>query len=434
MLLIYTHKINNRVKYIFNLFFRDLLDIEFRITTNSDEFKAFNEPKINYSFQHFDDELFFYSSNLLFETGIKQQSIDHVIYDGIKCPFSIYKNSCFPFDPFAAAFFLATRYEEYLPYKKDYYDRFNASESIAYTLGFLKKPVVNIWANKIAALISEKYPAFKFPQKKYKFIPTIDIDSAWAYKQKGIIRTAAAYLKTFTELNFKEIADRTKVLAGLAKDPFDTFDFQFELQKKYKLNPIYFILFAEYAQYDKNIHVFNRKFHSLIKSIDDYAEVGIHPSFKSNSEPKKLFTEISRLSTVLNREVTKSRQHFLKLSFPSTFRNLIEADIQEDYSLGYASEIGFRAGISDPFHFYDLDLEIETHLKLFPFAFMEGTLRDYNNISALDALDHIKPLIDEVKAVNGTFISLWHNESLSNQKRWIGWNKVYEEMIKLALP
>jgi hypothetical protein len=65
---------------------------------------------------------------------------------------------------------------------------------------------------------------------------------------------------------------------------------------------------------------------------------------------------------------------------------------------------------------------------------MEGTLRDYNNISALDALDHIKPLIDEVKAVNGTFISLWHNESLSNQKRWIGWNKVYEEMIKLALP
>ena len=65
---------------------------------------------------------------------------------------------------------------------------------------------------------------------------------------------------------------------------------------------------------------------------------------------------------------------------------------------------------------------------------MDGTLRDYNHIEAKDAISHIKPLIDEVKAVNGTFISLWHNESLSNQKRWVGWDVVYEEMIKLALP
>ena len=69
MLLIYTHKINNRIKYIFNLIFHDLLKIEFRITNNSDEFKAYQEAKINYSFQHFDDELFFYSSSLLFENG-----------------------------------------------------------------------------------------------------------------------------------------------------------------------------------------------------------------------------------------------------------------------------------------------------------------------------------------------------------------------------
>ena len=144
--------------------------------------------------------------------------------------------------------------------------------------------------------------------------------------------------------------------------------------------------------------------------------------------------EIDRLSKVLNREVVCSRQHFLKLSFPSTYRSLIEADIREDYSLGYASHTGFRAGICDPFFFYDLDLETETNLKLFPLIFMEGTLKDYQNISALEAIQYIKPLVEEVKAVNGTFVSLWHNETLSNEKSWIGWHKVYEEMIKLALP
>jgi hypothetical protein len=434
MLLIYSNKNNNRIKYIFNLIFRDLLKIEISITSKPGEFRNYDGPKINYSFQPFAEELFFYSSNLLLETGIKQQYIDHVIYNGVKCPFAVYKNSAMPFDPFAAAFYLTTRYEEYLPYRKDMYDRFDASESIAYKLGFLKMPVVNIWANKIAEIISQKFPSFIFPKRNYTFIPTIDIDAAWAYTQKGLIRTAAGYLKSLTELDFREISDRTKVVFGTKKDPFDTFGFQFNLLTKYKLKPIYFILFAAYGQYDKNIHVFNKKFHALIKSIADYAEVGIHPSFASNSNPKKLFREIELLSNVLNREVIRSRQHFLKFSFPVTFRNLIEADIQEDYSLGYANETGFRAGICDPFYFYDLDLETETHLKLFPFAVMEGTLRDYMNISALDAMNHIRPLIDEVKAVNGTFISLWHNESLSNQKRWIGWHIVYEDMIRYALP
>ena len=111
MLLIYTNKTNNRIKYIFNLIFHDLLKTEYTITNKIGEFRNYTGPKINYSFQSFTDELFFHSSNLLFETGIKQQNIDFIFYDGIKCPFAIYRNSALPFDPFAAAFFLTTRYE-----------------------------------------------------------------------------------------------------------------------------------------------------------------------------------------------------------------------------------------------------------------------------------------------------------------------------------
>ena len=49
------------------------------------------------------------------------------------------------------------------------------------------------------------------------------------------------------------------------------------------------------------------------------------------------------------------------------------------------------------------------------------------------ALQKIKQLIDEVKAVNGQFISLWHNDTLSNNKLWIGWRAVYEDMVKYAV-
>ena len=35
-------------------------------------------------------------------------------------------------------------------------------------------------------------------------------------------------------------------------------------------------------------------------------------------------------------------------------------------------------------------------------------------------------------SVNGTFITLFHNESLSDYLRWKGWKKLYDSMIKIA--
>jgi hypothetical protein len=408
------------------------VDIDF--TSNAEDFLAFQGIKINYSEQQLNNELFFCAAGLLTETNIQTQNLKFIDFEDNAAFFPLLnKKSAMPFDPFAAGFYLVSRYEEYLPYIKDLHGRFSAEQSIAHTHYFLKKPMLNIWAIHIAALIKNKYPDFKTTDKKFEFIPTIDIDSAYAYKLKGIIRSIGGYLKSLRNIDIKEVIERTKVLSGLSRDHFDTYDFQFRMQEKYKLHPIYFILFAEYGDYDKNIPVNNRKFHSLIKMLGDEAEVGIHPSFASNNNTKILKQEIERLSLVLNRQITKSRQHFLKLEMPHTYRNLIELDITDDYTMGYASDVGFRASICTTYNFYDLEADTATNLLIHPFAFMEGTLRDYLNIHADKALHYIKPLIDEVKAVNGTFICLWHNESLSNQRRWVGWHQVYEETIKYAL-
>lgn len=135
---------------------------------------------------------------------------------------------------------------------------------------------------------------------------------------------------------------------------------------------------------------------------------------------------------MLKREITASRQHFLKLNLPYTYRQLLDQDIQMDFTMGFAAEPGFRAGICTPFFWYDLEAEVATSLRVYPFALMEGTLRDYMNLDADEALKTIQQIVDEVKKVGGTFISLWHNESLSDQKRWKGWVRVYEQMLELA--
>jgi hypothetical protein len=241
-------------------------------------------------------------------------------------------------------------------------------------------------------------------------------------------------MKDLKNFDVPEMKKRSRVLMHLEKDPFDTYGLMHEIHQSYHLRPVFFILFANYGLNDKNVPVNNDRFQTLIKSLADYARVGIHPSYASNRNPALLANEISRLSTVVRAEITSSRQHFLMLSFPETYRNLINLDITDDFTMGFAGQPGFRAGICTAFKWYDLEAEISTDLTIHPFALMEGTLRDYLHVEAAEAMDYIRPLIDQVMAVDGTFISLWHNESFSDDKRWKGWVDVYKEMLAYAMP
>ena len=432
MILVYTAKITSRVSYIFKLIFNGILGIEIRFTDNQEEFRNFKGAKLSYHTQPVADELFFLSKPLLFENDIKDLEITVFEWEGNKVFFPT-RGSALPFDPFAASFYLVSRYEEYLPHIKDIYERFDAKESIAFQKGFLTKPLVNIWTQKIKERLSVKYPELVFPKKKYEYISTIDIDNAYAYKEKGIMRTTGGYIRALLNFNINEVIERTKVLLGKEQDPYDTYDYQLLIQHKYKLRSIYFFLLADYGVNDKNVPFQNRNFQSLIKSIADYSEVGIHPGFGSGRSKQKLKEEHNRLEKILNREVTKSRQHFLKFTLPETYQNLIDLDVTDDYTMGYASSIGFRAGICSPFYFYDLDLDVETKLKIHPFAVMDATLRFYMKVSPEEASAYINPIIDEIKAVNGTFYSLWHNESLNNDKLWKDWRSVYENMVEYAV-
>lgn len=429
MVLIYSHKLTPRLRYIFKTIFKDVLKTEISFTDNVIDFEKSDDIKINYSPTKLTSGLFFQSSTILFENGIKEQEIIFFEYDGHKCFFSVGRDSEFTFDPFAASFYLISRYEEYLPHIKDNHERYLASESLAFKNDFLEIPLVNIWINKIAEKI-ETSSTFKFPKRNFKFISTIDIDNAYAYKHKGFIRTLGGLIKALQTGSFTQ---RLKVIFGKEKDPYDTFKYQLDIHKKYKISPIYFFLLGDYGLNDKNIPVKNKTFLSLIKSIADYSDVGIHPSYASNKNVVTLTKEIKILQSITHRNTTKSRQHFLKLNIPNTYRNLIDNDITADYTLGYAEYPGFRASICSPYYFYDLDVETETKLKIVPFTTMEATYQYYKKLTPKEALAHITELMNTVKSVNGTFISVWHNESLSDEGIWNGWKMVYEKMLKESI-
>ena len=430
-MLILVPKVTGRVLYVFDLMLRQLLGLEFDLTIDAEAFKAYDGPKLHYGTQRIEQEPFVKAVDLLFERHIHEQSIRTAEYEGTVAPFAVYGNgNLMPFDVFAASFFLVSRYEEYLSQVRDQYGRFRAESTWMFENGMLQKPLVNIWTNALGDKMKAIYPDLPVKKQKFNFIPTYDIDAAWAYKHKGIYRTLGGFVKDLTSRDYERLKERHEVLRGRRKDPFDSFEFQFELQKEFKIKPIYFILCGDYDTNDKNISIREPAFQALIKQLGDYADVGIHPSFSSYLNIDKLRKEIDSLSEVLHRPLTKSRQHFLRMNLPRSYQKLIELDISDDYTMGFASQAGFRAGIASTFRFYDLENDMVTNMRVHPFALMDGTMRDYLNLDVEASLSLAKQLVDEVKAVGGTFIYLTHNETLGGEKRWVGWPEMYRQLLE----
>jgi hypothetical protein len=336
------------------------------------------------------------------------------------------------FDPFAASFFMLSRYEEYLAYESDLYGRFDLYNCLAYNNDFLNSPVVDLWIMELKNRLVEKFPDLKIKPKSHSYIPTIDVDEPFAFKHKGLLRTVGGFINSGSRNIRGEKRLRLKVLFGKEKDPYDTFDVLQEWHSQYKSSPIFFFQVGKRGKYDKNPPLSNRVYRELIKMTSEKYDIGIHPSYRSNIESAELEAEIASLQNVVGKPIVKSRQHYLKMRIPDTYRNLIQVGIKEDYTMGYAGETGCRAGTSNPFFFYDLREEEKTELKIFPFLVMDGTLREYLRMDKEEAIERIKMLISCTKSVNGTFTSLWHNSSLSDWGPWEGWREVYEEMLKLA--
>lgn len=430
---IFTQKITPRVKYIFNLIFKDSLGLEFTLTSSEDDYKLYEGFKLSYAKFAVESEFHITAHGLLFESGIHEQSVmiqNHETFT--KVFFRTYNNSL-PFDVFAASFYLVSRYEEYLPFKPDQFNRFEAENSLAYQHDFLRIPLVNLWIKQFQELLKKKFPNIKITGRTYRYISTIDIDNAFKYKQKGIMRSLGGYFKSFAKFDKNDLIDRTSVLLKKEKDPFDSYDYQLTIQKKYNLKVIYFYLLGDYGINDKNHPSNNQNFQKLIKHLSDYASPGIHPSFGSNGNVEQIKIEVNRLSKITHRDITDSRQHFSMLKFPDTYFRLQETGITDDYSMGYSLHNGFRASICQPFYWYDLDDEIETALKIHPFCISETSLRYKDHATPETAAEVAKPIIDEVKKYQGEMISIFHNDTMGTAQEWIEWHNVYEEIVKLSV-
>jgi hypothetical protein len=429
--IVYTNKITPRLQYVADFIGKEITGEAFQLTLDNFVFNDYSGPKINYSDTKINnEELRIKNSSLLFEDSIEEQNITCFDVNGHKAFFKC--DGDYPFDIFAATFYLLSRYEEYLPHQKDSYGRYAHENSLAFREGFLNLPLINVWLSNFKKILNEKFPGFAAQSSSFKFLPTYDIDEAFAFKNKGLAKTVGGIARSIVNREWPMVNERINVLRDKSQDPYDAYEWMDRLHKRNDLQPMYFFHVATgKGKYDKNISPTHPVMKGLIKQHAEKYPIGIHPSWASGEEESLLNGEIRTLEATSGKKINSSRQHYIRFELPQTFRRLIAAGITDDYSMGYGSINGFRASVTSSFYWYDLKKEQQTNLMLHPFCFMEANSFFEQKYLPQRAFEEMMYYYNAVKAVNGTLITIWHNSFLGSYRSFAGWRDVYEEFVEV---
>lgn len=426
MLLIFTKQITPRISYVFKHICTRILGIKIDFTTEIDAFLAHKGPKASYGKQPLGNELFFQSHGLLTQQGIESVEINVREWEATKCFFAVSDKSAIPFDIFAAAFYLLSRYEEYLPHVKDHLGRFSAQESLGFKYNFLESPVIDIWAYTLKSLLEQKFPNILFPKKQTTVHSLINAQVAYAFLNKGIFRSLIGFVSDLFRLKLKQFILRFRVVVGLQKDPYNTYKWILDVTKKSSMKLTVFFLLGEAVAFHETIHTQKQKFKMLIKYVADYKEVGLLVSLRALTNPDFLKSEKTTLEQIINRTVQSSQNSNLLLSLPEIYRNLLALEIKKDYTMVYENQPGFRAGTCTAFLFYDLDFEITTPLKIQPIA---CTTQGFLKLSPKDTALKITQMFGKVQHVNGTFSVLFSNKDFSADPNNKLWRSLFSETL-----
>lgn len=426
-LLIHTDNKSNKLNYVLDHIFGQYFDIPYKTTSLENEYLKHAGPKLYYGLSAKSSSI--YCSSFL-EQGFDEELLlnkNEPIEDNIlfRCP----KKGLhlFDFDIFSAIFYLLSRYEEYLPSSKDKHDRYHSKNSIL-SPKELKDPPIDRWLMLLKEKLEASYPGLIVPYKNsFEVIASMDVDHYYDIKYKPWYIRVGKVLNSIKKGQLAEFKARCRTLFG-GGDIFDQYDLFSKISAGHKV--LFFLHLGKAAPYDESKPIDKVAINKVISKLNkDNHRFGIHPSYLSNHNAESLNDEFNQFTEHISFAPTLSRQHFLKLSFPKTYRSLIDKGIKEDYSLMYADQIGFRAGTAHPFYWYDLKQDKITDLRIIPNALMDVTLQQYMKLSIEESIITINELKKTCQKYNAPFIFIWHNVSMTNLRPWVGWNKVLRSIV-----
>lgn len=408
MLLIYTHRISNRLRYITQQCIENILKLDLELTTSVEDFIKHDGPKITYAKQPLQNEFFIESHPLLFEKGVRAIDVTAGDWNDIPYFFGVGEKSKIPFDLFAASFFLLSRYEEILFHVKNPKNEFKAELSVVHKLDALKRPLIDLWMNAFYQSLQEHFDQIPERASEVNYELSLNVVQAFKYSGRGLMRHLTESIGDLARLNFNTIKRRFAVWTGQIEDPFLIYN---DLINRLDSSDIKLRFFFEYSKYlfeDQNISRFRSSLNRLIKSVADYKTVALSISHLGLQDSNALERERLELTKQIHRPIWYALHSKLNLRMPHYYKRLIDAELRDDFSMGYADKIGFRSGTSSTHFFYDLDVEMVQPLKVHPFVMTNQVFK--NRRAAKQAFSDLRAVVNETQKIGGNLRFVFSNE------------------------
>jgi hypothetical protein len=320
-------------------------------------------------------------------------------------------------DLVASAYFLLTRYEEFVKRNvRDEHGRFPGKKSLPYLAGFMDRPVVEEYGVLLCKLlVNSKIKLSKPDHSISRVYLTHDVDSPFYCRSwRNVFRVTRE-----TKNPFYAIYQKFKPLI------FDNYyKFPFLLQQEERIANAYgeekckillFLKAGGRAKQDRPVYDLQGKdMRKLIQTGEEHKVIfGLHSSYHAGNSLEMLKNEKSRLEKSLGISIVDNRNHFLASREPEDMELLEKSGITDDFTMGYADIAGFRLGTSKPVRFINPATRRLTSLILHPLIIMDSTLSEkkYMDLTCEEAQEYCKKLINNIKQVNGELTLLWHNTS-----------------------
>ncbi len=344
------------------------------------------------------------------------------------------------FDIAAAAFILASNFQDLISLERDEFDRMRAMDSLQDKLGILEYPVVNYYSKFLKEVIHQSTGALieekKYGDSSFALALSHDIDYTSSLNPRMIRRNVVGHAILNRESLYPQERIRKLTFPALALLGYDPprkgMTFLRNIERENNLRSTFFIKTGATSKEDVNYSCTSGMMREFLKSLSDSGfEIGIHPSMKTYIDLEHLLAEKNRLENSLGRSVSSVRQHYLKFTASKTVDIWEKADLKYDSTLGFSRRVGFRNSVAFPFPLYNFASDRISTVTELPLVFMDGTVVESGRFETERALDKMSSLIHEVRASQGAASILFHN-SISDPVDFPGYEHIYREIIAQA--
>ncbi len=437
--------IKRKIQYGFSLLFRPLrVELDFTKTLSPDCLNIFygrqlpNDSKKVLWIRSSDEFLRCISGSTLPDV----ESISRFEYSGKTLPriFAVTNplNPSIDFDIPAAAFILASDFQDLISLERDEFDRLRAMDSLQYKLGILGFPAVNYYSLFLKERVEECF-GIALERKTYAgaesaIALTHDVDFVSFLNPRMISREMVG----IAVLNRHGLPSRqraTKLLFPLyALFGFDLpkigLKFILNTESSLAFKSTFFIKTGATGKQDIPYNFRSKTMRNFLNVLAaEGFEIGIHPSMSTYVDVNEFVREKNRLQDFIGKRVNSVRQHYLKFTAGKTIEIWEKAEMKYDSTLGFSREVGFRNSVAFPYPLYNFTEDRPSTVTELPLVFMDGTLAENKTINNDQALARMKELIKETKMANGSASILFHN-SLTDPIDFQGYTEIFPALLQ----